>query len=214
MSVNENMTEGRRDNWNVFHGFSEEEIHAATTAQNRSWSDRNHLICSLEQGLEQEPCLEFATSLSSGSSFGLACHRCRCCRCCCWPQNWTSCGLGLTGCPPTASSDCSGGVPGQLPPQSTLQSPVATKRATVPCRRPSNPVQQAANQQPGNPVSDKFNPGDQQQVNWVEGMIELSVSRCESASFSLTSNHYRHRFLPNIPTSICPKGSITPKTIT
>ena len=211
MSVKEkNMTDSRGDNWNVFHGFSEEEIHA-TTAQNRSWSDRNHLICSLEQGLEQEPCLEFATSLSSGSSFGLACHRCRCCRCCCWPQNWTSCGLGLTGCPPTASSDCSGGVPGQLPPQSTLQSPVATKRATVPCRRPSNPVQQAANQQPSNQVSDKINPGDQQQVNWIEGMIELSVSRCESASFSLTSNRYRHQFRPNIPTS---KGSITPKTIT
>ena len=201
MTMEENMASSG-DNCNVFHGFSEEEIHAATTAQNRSWSDRNHLICSLEQGLEQEPCLEFATSLSSGSSFGLACHRCRCCRCRCWPQNWT-CGLGLTGCPPTASSDCSGGVPGQVPPQSTLQSPVATKRATVPCRRPSNPVQQAANQQPGNPVSDKFNPGDQQQVNWIEGMIELSVSRCESASFSLTSNHYRHRFLPNIPTSIC-----------
>ena len=196
------MTEGRRDNWNVFHGFSEEEIHA-TTAQNRSWSDRNRLICSLEQGLEQEPSFEFATSLSSGSSFGLACHRCRCCRCC-WPQNWTSCGLGLTGCPPTASSDCSGGVPGQVPPQSTLQSPVATKRATVPCRGPSNPV------------SNKFNPGDQQQVSWIEGMIELSVSRCESASFSLTSNHYRGSPISKYPhiNMLTDKRSFVPKIVT
>ena len=129
-----------RDNSNGFHGFSEDEIHAAF--QNSSWSKRNRVICSLA-GPDQIPNFEFATL---GSIGGLAC----------WPENWTSCCcLELGGCPPPpASCDCSMEL-GQLG-SYQLQSPVASKSATaVP---PSNP---------SNPVCDKINPGhrcEQQQV--------------------------------------------------
>ena len=140
--MEENMATSR-DNYNVFHGFSEEEIRAAF--ENSSWAERNGLISNLV-GREQNPSLGFAT-LRCSSSFvgGLAC----------WPQNWPSCGLELVrgGCPPPASCDCSmelGQLGSYLP---LLQSPVASKRATVPPR--------------SNPVSDKINPGRcEQQVNW------------------------------------------------
>ena len=127
-----------RDNCNVFHGFSEEEIDA--TFENSLWSGRNGLICSLS-GAEQTPSLEFATLLSNSNAGALARS----------PKNLPSCGLERVRGGP-ASCDCSmelGQVGSYLP---LLQSPVATKRATVPCRR-------------SNPVSDKINPG-QQQVNW------------------------------------------------
>ena len=156
--MEENMATSR-DNCNVFHGFSEEEIRAAF--ENSSWAERNGLISNLV-GREQNPSLGFAT-LRCSSSFvgGLAC----------WPQNWPSCGLELVRggiCPPPpppASCDCSvelGQVGSYLPPL-RLQSPVATKRATVPCRH-------------SNPVSDKINPGrtrdppsTDQQVKWKGG---------------------------------------------
>ena len=132
-----------RDNCNVFHGFSEEEIDAAF--EKSSWSGRNGLICSLS-GAEQNPGLEFATLLSNSNAGGLARS----------PKNLPSCGLERV-CGGPASCDCSmelGQVGSYLP---LLQSPVATKRATVPCRR-------------SNRVSDKINPdprwGDQQQVKW------------------------------------------------
>ena len=133
--MEENMASSG-DNCNVFHGFSEEEIDAAF--ENSSWSERNGLICSLA-GTEQNPSLEFATLLSNAGGLARS------------PKNLPSCGLELVRGGP-ASCDCSmelGQVGSYLP---LLQSPVATKRATVPCRR-------------SNPVSDKINPG-QQQVNW------------------------------------------------
>ena len=134
--MKENMA-SNRDNCNIFHGFSEEEIDAAF--ENSSWSERNGLICSLA-GPDENPSLKFATSRSSSSNVGGLARS---------PKN--SCGLELVRGGP-ASCDCSmelGQVGSYLP---LLQSPVATKRATVPCRR-------------SNPVSDKINPG-QQQVNW------------------------------------------------
>ena len=143
--MEENMASSG-DNCNVFHGFSEEEIDAAF--ENSSRSERYSLICSFA-GTEQNPSLEFATLLSNGNAGGLARS----------PKNLPSCGLELVGGGP-ASCDCSmelGQVGSYLP---LLQSPVATKRATVPCRR-------------SNPVSDKINPGrrdpllaEQQQVKW------------------------------------------------
>ena len=136
MTLEERMA-SNRDNCNVFHGFFEEEIDAAF--ENSSWSGINGLICSLSEP-EQIPSLEFATLLSSDVG-GLAPS----------PKNSASCRLELVGGGP-ASCDCSvelGQVGSYLP---LLQSPVATKRATVPCRR-------------SNRVSDKINPG-QQQVNW------------------------------------------------
>ena len=143
MTMEENMA-SKRDNTNVFHGFSEEEIHAAF--QNCSWRGRNRVICALAE-FDQISSLNFATLGSSSSSHigGLAR----------WPENWPSCGLELVrgGCPPPASCDCSmelGQLGSYLP---LLQSPVASKRATVPPR--------------SNPVSDKINPGRcEQQVNW------------------------------------------------
>ena len=137
MTIEVNMA-SNRDNCNIFHGFSEEEIDAAF--ENSSWSERNGLICSLS-GPQQNPSLEFAATLLSSDVGGLARS----------PKNSASCRLELVGGGP-ASCDCSlelGQVGSYLP---LLQSPVATKRATVPCRR-------------SNPVSDKINPG-QQQVNW------------------------------------------------
>ena len=145
MTMEENMASSG-DNCNVFHGFSEEEIDAAF--ENSSWSERNGLICSLS-GTEQNPSLEFATLLSTSNAGGLARS----------PKNLPSCGRELVR-GGSASCDCTmelGQVGSYLP---LLQSPVATKRATVPCRR-------------SNPVSDKINPGrrdpllaDQQQVKW------------------------------------------------
>ena len=156
MTTEENMA-SNSNNCKVFHGFSEEETCAAF--ENSSWGERNNLICSLA-GSEQDPSLEFASLGSSSYAGGLAG----------WPENWPPCGLELVrgGCPPPpppASCDCSmelGQVGSHLP--LPLQSPVATKRATVPRRR-SNPVSDKIN--PGRPCDPPLSAG--QQVKWKAG---------------------------------------------
>merc|ERR1712130_853645 len=148
---------------NVFHGFSEEEISAAF--ENSSWRERNSLICSFA-GSNQKPSLEFATlcnssnsSSSNSSNIGSLAHS---------PKNSPTCGLELVCDAPPASSDCSmelGQVGSYLPPL-PLQSPVATKRATVHCRCSLNPVCDKINSDPPS--------ADQQEE--FHGFSDLDVS--------------------------------------